>query len=69
MSSTPARPPLEVYLLGLVDFAIHGIVDRVKALKGQFPMTAPQFWWWLGGDQGAHHITHYLLISAILFLR
>jgi hypothetical protein len=51
--------------LALLDFCVHFVVDRVKAsphLLGRFKPTQPYFWWALGADQMAHHLTHYLII-------
>lgn len=52
------------------DFAAHFIVDRIKAgprWLGRFKdMKAPAFWWCLGADQMAHHLTHYAIIYALM---
>ena len=58
-------------LLGLIDFVIHFIVDRVKAhpdLGGRYKTDNPKFWWSLGADQGVHHLTHYLIIYIMVML-
>ena len=55
--------------LAAMDFAAHFIVDRIKAspkLGGRLNMYNPKFWWALGADQSAHHLTHYLIISLLL---
>jgi len=56
-------------LLGLFDLVIHFVVDRVKAnpdIGGRFSVDEPQFWWTLGADQMAHHLTHYAIIFTVL---
>ena len=56
-------------LLAIADFIIHFIVDRLKAspsLGGRFNPTQPYFWWALGADQMAHHLTHYAFIAIII---
>ena len=58
-----------LYLLVLVDFVIHFTVDRIKAspkLGGKFNPTQPYFWWALGADQMAHHLTHYVFIYILI---
>lgn len=55
--------------LALTDFVIHFIVDRIKAspdLGGRFKPDQPYFWWALGADQMAHHLTHYVFIYLII---
>ena len=56
-------------LFAILDFVIHFTVDRIKAspnLGGRFNPTQPYFWWALGADQMAHHLTHYLFIAIIV---
>ncbi len=52
-------------LAGLIDFVIHYHVDWAKmklgAVKGWKPDNN-KFWWALGVDQFAHHVTYILLI-------
>ena len=58
-----------LYLLVLVDFIIHFTIDRIKAspnLGGRYKPTQPQFWWCLGADQTAHHLTHYVFIYILV---
>ncbi len=58
-----------VLVVGLLDFIVHFVVDRVKAhpdLGGKFKMDNPKFWWALGADQSAHHLTHYFIIYLTL---
>ena len=61
--------PFTAILFALADFIIHFTVDRIKAspkLGGRFNPTQPYFWWALGADQMAHHLTHYLFIYLII---
>lgn len=58
-----------VLLLGMLDFSVHFVVDRVKAhpdIGGKYKMDNPKFWWTLGADQMMHHLTHYLIIFIIM---
>jgi hypothetical protein len=62
-------PWLAAVLLALLDGCIHFAVDRVKAspkLLGRWNTDRPYFWWVLGGDQMAHHLTHYALIWLLV---
>lgn len=54
--------------LAFVDFFLHFAVDRLKVIASRNldPKTSKQFWWYLGGDQFAHHITHYYIILVVL---
>lgn len=55
--------------LAILDFIIHFTVDRIKAsptLGGRFNPAQPYFWWALGADQMAHHLTHYVFIYIIV---
>jgi hypothetical protein len=64
-----AAPSL--WWLALIDGAIHFTVDRIKAspaLGGRWNPSQSAFWWALGADQAAHHLTHFGLIMAILLL-
>lgn len=61
--------PVLALPLAALDFAVHGIVDRIKAhpkLGGRFSPDQPKFWWCLGADQFCHHITHYLIIFLVV---
>ena len=56
-------------LLPVIDFILHFSVDRVKAspkIGGRFNPTQPYFWWALGVDQMAHHLTHYVFIYILI---
>lgn len=55
--------------LGVIDFILHFIIDRLKAspnLGGRFKPDQPYFWWALGADQMAHHLTHYIFIYMLI---
>lgn len=56
-------------LLAFVDYAVHFVVDRIKAspdLLGRWKPDTPYFWWALGWDQAMHHLTHYLIIFTLV---
>lgn len=57
-----------LWWLGLVDFVVHSVVDRVKGVftynKGWTPKDTV-FWWTLGADQEAHNFTHFAYIIVI----
>lgn len=62
-----ARPSL--WWLALVDFAIHGLIDRGKALvshRTRWQVTDARFWWLLGFDQFLHQLTNIGLAAALL---
>jgi len=62
-----ANPSL--WWLSIVDLVIHFSVDRVKAspkMLNRFGIDNKFFWWSLGVDQMAHHLTHYFIIYMIL---
>lgn len=59
----------ELCWVSLVDSAVHFGVDRLKAapsLGGRWKHHQPQFWWALGADQMAHHLTHYWIIYMLV---
>lgn len=56
-------------MLALADFFAHFVIDRIKVLKGSYPQTDKRFWWALGADQMAHHFTHYLIITILVWLK
>lgn len=61
----------ELWWLGPIDALIHGGVDRGKAFVSQrwnFPTTDVRFWWIIGFDQFAHHITDLGLVAAMLII-
>ncbi len=56
-------------LLPLADGAIHFTVDRIKAspnMLGRWKPDNRYFWWALGADQMAHHLTHYAIIAVLV---
>lgn len=57
-----------LWVLGLVDFAIHLAVDRTKgyilAARGITQNDRP-FWTFLGVDQTLHHLTGFLIAVTI----
>lgn len=58
-----------LWWLGLVDFAVHSAVDRVKGLityKKGWKYTDRWFWWSFGLDQEAHNFTHLAYIVVIV---
>lgn len=62
-------PVKVVFALACTDFVVHFCVDRAKVRLGQlheWTHQTPQFWWALGADQAAHHVTHYAIIAALL---
>lgn len=55
--------------LSLIDFALHFIVDRLKAspkLGGRWPLPTDGFWNALGMDQMAHHIFNILFVWLLV---
>lgn len=63
--------PILAIVLGVVDFILHFIVDRIKAsptMGGRWKPEQPQFWWALGADQMTHHIINYIFIFLIISL-
>jgi hypothetical protein len=57
-----------LWWLGVVDFVVHSIIDRVKGVftysKGWTPKDTV-FWWTLGADQEAHNLTHLVYVIVI----
>lgn len=55
-----ARP--EYWWLAAVDFAVHFLIDRFRSsprFLGRWnDATKSVYWWILGADQMAHHLTH-----------
>ncbi len=57
----------ELWYLAVVDFAVHGLIDRAKALLSRgIPMTDPRFWWLFGADQALHQLTHLVYLLMLL---
>lgn len=58
-----------LWWLGLIDFVIHGTIDRVKGLityKMGWKPSDTKFWWALGADQEAHNFTHLVYIVIMV---
>lgn len=61
-----AQPKL--WFVGLVDFAIHITIDRLKGLmasRGGITIGHRWFWWLIGVDQALHHLTDFFLAIYI----
>jgi hypothetical protein len=61
-----------LWWLGLVDFVVHTIIDRGKALatRGLGLHETDNAWWWLLGlDQALHALTHFSFVLALLLAR
>lgn len=59
----------ELWWIALIDFVVHFTVDRIKASPNMLNRWGPDnkyFWWALGGDQMAHHLTHYYFIYLLI---
>jgi len=57
-----------LWWLGLVDFVIHSVIDRIKGLftyKRGWTPADKMFWWTLGADQEAHNFTHFAYMIII----
>lgn len=56
-----------LFLAGL-DVVLHSCVDKAKveASRGLDPQKDKGFWYLLGADQLAHHLTHYFIILLIV---
>ena len=55
--------------LGLVDFVVHSLVDRLKGiytLQKGWTYNDRWFWWSFGLDQEAHNFTHLAYILIIV---
>jgi len=54
--------------LGVVDFALHGAIDRARAVLGRRLglVSSRSGWWWLfGTDQALHQLTHFAFAIAL----
>lgn len=54
--------------LGAVDFVVHSVVDRGKALATRASGATPEratYWWLLGFDQTIHHLTDLGFVFAL----
>jgi hypothetical protein len=59
----------ELWWFGAVDFLVHGLVDRLKAIITYDQKWTPsnwKFWWFFGLDQEAHNLTHLAYILLII---
>lgn len=60
-----------LWWLGIVDFIVHSIVDRVKGVisyRKNWSYSDRWFWWSFGLDQEAHNYTHLAFILLIIAL-
>lgn len=58
-----------LWWLGIVDFVVHSVIDRVKGLityKKNWSYNNRWFWWSFGLDQEAHNYTHLAYILLIV---
>ena len=60
----------EFWWLGIVDFVLHSIIDKGKAMinsKMNWTYNDTFYWWTFGIDQEAHNLTHlaYIIIIVI----
>lgn len=58
-----------LWWLGLVDFIVHSLIDRLKGLVTYYngwKHNDRMFWWALGLDQEAHNFTHLIYILYII---
>lgn len=56
-------------MIAIVDYAVHFLQDRLKAspnLLGRWKPDNKFFWWALGQDQMAHHLTHYAIVAYLV---
>jgi hypothetical protein len=61
-----------LWWLCLVDFVVHGFIDRCKALATRrLGLTEKDSatWWLLGLDQALHQLTHFGFIVAMVLAR
>jgi len=59
----------KLWWLGIVDFFVHGAIDRAKAVivfKNNWTYKNYQYWWAMGLDQEAHNLTHLAYIINIV---
>ncbi|QXO12015.1 hypothetical protein pEaSNUABM44_00319 [Erwinia phage pEa_SNUABM_44] len=55
--------------VAVLDFVIHFVVDKIKVeASRKTDHGKPEFWWYLGLDQMAHHLTHYMIIAILVLL-
>ncbi len=61
----------DLWWLALVDFVVHGVIDRGKTLvsaRTRWPMTDPRFWWLMGFDQFLHQVTNIVLVVLMVLV-
>lgn len=55
--------------VAVLDFGVHFVVDKIKVeASRKTDHSKPEFWWYLGLDQMAHHLTHYIIIAILVLL-
>ncbi|MGH6923943.1 MAG: DUF3307 domain-containing protein [Propylenella sp.] len=55
--------------LALVDFLVHGAIDRCKGLivrRLRLSLDRAGFWWAIGTDQTLHQLTHFAYVIVLL---
>ncbi len=58
-----------LWVLAVIDFAVHGAIDRIKAspaMGGRLSPDSSAFWWAFGLDQEAHNLTHLIYVLVIV---
>jgi hypothetical protein len=59
----------KLWFVGLIDFAIHITIDRIKGLLVSncgIALGHRWFWWLIGIDQALHHLTDFFLAIFIV---
>jgi len=59
----------QLWWLGFVDFAVHGIIDKTKGWitnKNGWTYKDNYYWWAFGVDQEMHNLTHLCYVVAIV---
>lgn len=60
-----------MWWLGVLDFAVHFIVDRLKSgprYLGRFnDQNTALYWSILGADQMVHHLTHMYIVYLLMY--
>lgn len=60
-----------LWWLGIVDFIVHGLIDRIKAVLTARLKLEPAdsgFWWAIGIDQEMHNFTHLAYILFLIYM-
>ena len=58
-----------LWWLSIIDFLVHSMVDRLKALLTIQQQWTPEnwkYWWSFGLDQEAHNFTHLIYILIVI---